>query len=473
MQRPTQDTAPRMAHVDSPQNVPTVAGSLIINSNHTFLMSQSQKYTDELIHFINASPTAYHVVSSIRKRLLTGGFYELDEKKKWDLERGRNYFVTRDGGGLIAFTLGKNETVADGFRMMGCHTDSPSLHVKPQPNHSEKGRSSIGVEVYGGPLLTTWFDRDLSLAGRVCITAEDGTLRTVLIDFARPLLTIPSLAIHLDREANTNKSIDKQKDITPFLSVGVDGNAVDLNALVKEQLHKEYPELHMSSIVSFDLFCYDHQKPTLSGARQEILCASRLDNQLSCHAGMRAMLDSDKSKNSMFLCYNHEENGSTSTSGAQGSFVDAVLDRISPTREEKFISLANSFLISMDNAHATHPNFPEKTEPQHQIYLNHGPVIKTNANNRYATNAVSCAIYKAIATEAGVQTQDFVMRNDMACGSTIGPTSAARLGVATVDVGAPTLAMHSIRELTGVLDPYYIYKVSLTYLQSNIHRMHG
>ena len=433
-------------------------------------MSQSQQYTNELIDFINASPTAYHVVATIRTRLLADGFYELDEKKKWDLSTGHSYFVMRDGGGLIAFTLGRDETVEDGFRIMGCHTDSPSLRVKPRPNQNKNGCSSIGAEVYGGPLLTTWFDRDLSLAGRVCLTTENGTLHTVLIDFARPLLTIPSLAIHLDREANTNKTIDKQKDITPFLSVGVEGDAVDLNTLVTEQLRKQYPDLHINDVLSYDLFCYDHQKPTLFGANNEMLSASRLDNQLSCHAGMRAMVDSDKNKNSMFLCYNHEENGSTSTSGAQGSFVDSVLDRISSMREQKYISLANSFLISMDNAHATHPNFPEKSEQQHLVGLNQGPVIKTNANNRYATCAVSCAIYKAIAAEAGVTVQDFVMRNDMACGSTIGPMSAARLGVATVDVGAPTLAMHSIRELTGALDPYYLYQVSLTYLQSNIHR---
>lgn len=433
-------------------------------------ISKSLHFTNDLMHFISASPTAYHVVSTIKKEISEHGFAELKEKSKWILQSGCGYFVERDQGGLIAFVLGQNETVTDGFRMLGCHTDSPSLHIKPQPLSSKNGYCSLGVELYGGSLLNTWFDRDLSIAGRVTLLSNVGQLHTMLIDFAKPLLTIPSLAIHFDRDANLNKSINAQKDIIPLLSLTSGDAVIDFTTMLEEQLHKEYPKLNVDKILSYDLFCYDFQSPSLLGLKGELLSASRLDNQLSCHSGLKAITNAPKNKNSMFLCYNHEENGSTSTSGAHSSFVDAIFDRIVSTNEDKYISLANSFFISMDNAHATHPNFPEKSDPQHQVLLGKGPVIKINAKNRYASNSTTSAVYKAIAQQAGVATQEFVMRNDMACGSTIGPTISAKLGVPTVDVGAPTLGMHSIREITGSSDPYELYKVSVEFLDSSIHR---
>lgn len=433
-------------------------------------MSKSLNFTNDLIRFISASPTAFHVVSTIKKELSRHNFIELNEKSKWVLQSGCGYFVERDQGGIIAFILGQNESIADGFRMLGCHTDSPGLHVKPQPIISKNGYCSLGVELYGGSLLNTWFDRDLSIAGRVTILSTEGALHNVLLDFAKPLLTIPSLAIHFDREANLNRTINAQKDIIPLLSLTAKDSTLDFTSMLVEQLQKESPKLNVDKILSYDLFCYDTQPPSLFGLNGELLAASRLDNQLSCHTGLKAITNAEKTKNSMLLCYNHEENGSTSTSGAHSSFVDSIFDRISSSREDKYICFANSFLISLDNAHATHPNFHEKSDTQHPVLLNNGPVIKINAKNRYASNATTSAVYKAIAERAGVATQEFVMRNDMGCGSTIGPTIAAKLGVPTVDVGAPTLGMHSIREITGSSDPYDLYKVSVEFLGSNTHR---
>ena len=295
-------------------------------------------------------------------------------------------------------------------------------------------------------------------------------MAVLLVNFSRPLLTIPSIAIHLNREANTKNSIDQQKHLPPIISQAINKQLPEFSFLLLDQLQLEHPKAVIKEILAFDLFCYDFQGPSYLGINNEFISSSRLDNLLSCHAGMTALAHADKSKNNFLFCANHEENGSTSATGAHGSFIDSVFERIVPDPEAKRITLSNSFLISMDNAHAAHPNFMDKMDPTHEIHLNKGPVIKLNANQRYATNSLSAAIYKHICKEANITPQEFVMRSDMPCGSTIGPITAARLGVKTIDIGAPSLAMHSIRELTGSCDPFLLYRSLGHFLSSDTHK---
>lgn len=435
-------------------------------------MTQST-YNKQLFSFLNNSPTPFHAVSNIESFLLDRNFLRLMENSRWKLERGSSYFVTREQGAIIAFTLGSREEPQQGFRMLAAHTDSPCLQVKPRPDIRTGSYHQLGVEVYGGSLLHPWFDRNLCLAGRVCCAMGEGGLGVFLVDFRRPLLTIPSIAIHLDREANTSNSLNKQNHLPPVFAQSVDRQLPDFSQSLLEQTRKEHPASDIKEIVSFDMFCYEFDPPVYLGVNREFISGSRLDNLLSCHAGMMGLGDGDRTRNCLLFCANHEENGSTSATGAYGSFVDSVLERIVSDPETRRICLSNSFLISTDNAHAAHPNFMDKSDSAHEINLNKGPVIKVNANQRYATNSLSGAIYKQICRAAGVTPQEFVMRSDMACGSTVGPITAARLGVSTIDVGAPTLAMHSIRELTGSKDPHMLFTTLAHFLNSDIHRQFG
>lgn len=429
------------------------------------MLTNSQDYNKDLFRFLQQSPTAFHATESIRKKLVKAGFKELDERKKWKLEKGNDYFVVRENSAICAFTLGKNQTLEDGFRMTASHNDSPGLQIKPAAAVDSPPYLQLGVEVYGSPLLHQWFDRDLGLAGRVCAQTGDDTYQEFLIDFNRPLLTIPTVAIHLDREANTNKSIDKQKLLPPLFAQNIGNQLPNIHNVLQERIKKQYPKSTISKILSFDLFCYDCQPPAFLGLESEFIAAGRLDNQLSCHAATTAVCNSSRSMNNLFICTNHEENGSTSTSGANSSFITDIFSRILPEPEQRHISFRNSFLISMDNAHAVHPNYKEKSDPNHSVNLNEGVVIKINANQRYATSSRSSARFKLIAEKAGVPVQEFVMRSDMPCGSTVGPMTAAKLGVETIDVGAPTFGMHSIREVTGSEDPFLLYQTIAEFLQ--------
>ena len=427
-------------------------------------------FNEKLFAFLFSSPTPFHAVTNIKDFLLKNNFLELHEKDRWLLKKGHSYFVSRDNAAAIAFTLGSDETDEQGFRMLAAHTDSPCLQIKPRADVKTGSFLQLGVEVYGGSLLAPWFDRDLSLAGRVCCQMANGDLSVLLINFLRPLLLIPSIAIHLDREANKNGGINQQKHLPPILCQSVEQQLPEFNALLLDQIKLEHPGVEVSEILSFDLFCYDFQQPVFTGARNEFISSARLDNLLSCFAGMTAMASAEKTKNSLLFCANHEENGSTSTTGANSSFLDSVLSRIMPDTISRKIAFSNSFLISMDNAHAVHPNFMDKIDPNHEIVLNKGPVIKINANQRYATSSITSAVYKMICREAGITPQEFVMRSDLPCGSTIGPITSALHGIRTVDVGAASLAMHSIREHTGSSDPYLLNQTIEQFLKSDIHR---
>lgn len=428
------------------------------------------QHNSTLFDFLEASPTPFHAIEELEKNFNANGFIKLHENESWSLEKGKSYYVARQQGAMVAFTLGEKEDETDGFRIITAHSDSPCLQVKPTPNYDKKGYSQLGVEVYGGSLLAPWFDRDLTLAGRVCCKLEDGSLQVFLVNFKRPLLTIPSIAIHLNRDANTSNSINKQKDLPPIMGLVNGDNKTDLTRLLIDYVDSNFEVGKINQIHSFDLFCVDTQKPSFLGTNNEFISAARLDNLLSAHSCMNAIIRTSKEKNSLFYIANHEENGSMSSTGAQGSFINSVLERIIPNNENRQISYSNSLLISVDNAHATHPNASDTMDPCHDIELNKGVVIKVNANQRYTTNSISSAIYKEICVEAGVTSQEFVMRSDMPCGSTIGPLTAARLGVQALDIGAPTLGMHSIRELTGDKDPEMLFQTLVQFLSSDIHK---
>jgi len=416
-------------------------------------------YLQSLFSFIDQSPTAFHVATNTAAALEQAGFHRLYETDSWQGLGSGDYYVLRNDAGLIAFTHTHETTIPRPLRMAGAHTDSPGLRVKPQPLQLHQGCLQLGVEVYGGALLAPWFDRNLSLAGRVGWGAADGGLHSSLIDCRRPIATIPSLAIHLDREANNGHAINKQTDLLPLLALSAEASAPLFTDWLKGELLAQSPPLPVERILDFDLFLYDTQALARIGLGGELITGSRLDNQLSCHALMQGLIQAKDRQPSLVVLNDHEEVGSVSTSGAQGPFLTAVLERLYPNPEQRRCILAGSFFVSADNAHAVHPNFAAKHDAEHLPRLNQGPVFKTNANQRYATNGLTASLFRRLCQLAEVPCQSFVMRNDMACGSTIGPLTAAEIGVATVDVGVPQLAMHSIRETVGHLDGWYLMRV--------------
>ena len=416
-----------------------------------------KQFNKKLFTFLDRSPTPFHAARSLAAMCDEAGLQQLHEGDEWQTVAGQGYFCIRDGGSFIAFRLAEEGVTNSPWRMAGAHTDSPCLQVKPLPLRSSSSYGQLGVEVYGSPLLSTWFDRDLSIGGRVTFVTGHDSIMTRLIDFERSVATIPNLAIHLDREANKDHTVERQKHLFPLFCQTGEEETVFADIL-REQLLVQYPDLSIKEVLNFDLFCYDPQKATHTGLSNEFISAGRLDNLVSCFVGARAILQKQTAGNCLLLCSNHEEIGSSTMAGAQGNFLSNVLERLMPDAQLRHRMLQHSFFVSLDNAHGLHPNFLEKYDLQHLPLLNHGPVIKYNSTQRYASTGSSAALYKFLAREAGVQTQDFVMNNDLACGSTIGPITASSLGVQTVDVGIPSLAMHSIRETIGTKDAHLLYQ---------------
>lgn len=420
------------------------------------------EFNTGLLGFLHRSPTPFHAVAVMREQLLAAGFSELDEADAWQVASRGRYLVTRNQSSLIAFRTGRRGMAEDGLRMVGAHTDSPCLKLKPNAVNETVGYVKFGVEVYGGVLLNPWFDRDLSLAGRVTLRDGRGALRSVLIDFERAIAIIPSLAIHLDREANEGRSINKQTMLPPVL--GLAGTKpFDLQALIKSELKKQHGALGRLDILDFELCFYGTQAPAMVGVAEEFIAAARLDNLLSCYTGTQAIIDSKADTAQLFIASDHEEVGSNSSAGARGNFLKSVLERLCGGDETYARTIARSLLVSTDNAHGIHPNFADKHDNRHGPVLNRGPVVKVNSNQSYATNSESAALFKHAAAQAKVAVQSFVTRTDMGCGSTIGPLTAAALGVRTVDVGVPTFAMHSIRELAGADDAHALYRALLAF----------
>lgn len=418
-------------------------------TRHTF---NRNTFNQELLTFLNQSPTPFHATREIAHRLNNAGFTALNERDAWQPGPGQKYYTTRNGSSIIAFTTGTGQYAEQGFRMVGAHTDSPCLKVKPNPSLQEKGCWQLSVEVYGGALLNPWFDRDLSLAGRLTWIDRQGQLHSSLIDFHDPIAIIPNLAIHLDRKANDAHPVNPQKDIPPILSLLKKNKEVDFMQQLTNRLKVEEPTSQPAEILDYELFFYDTQKAAIIGIEQDFIASARLDNLLSCFTGMQALQAADSDYPCLLVCNDHEEVGSQSAIGAQGSFLRNVLERIIGIGEPMTRTMQRSILISADNAHAVHPNYPDKHDDNHGPIMNQGPVIKINANQRYATTSETSALFKRICQKANLPIQSIVARTDMGCGSTIGPITAAELGVMTLDVGLPTLAMHSIRELAGTED---------------------
>jgi aspartyl aminopeptidase len=418
---------------------------------------------ERLLEFLRRSPTPWHAVGSMAARLEAAGFRRLDECDGWRLSPGERVYVTRNDSSIVALQLPEGELAA--LRMIGAHTDSPGLRLKPSAAQTSAGWLQLGVETYGGMLLAPWFDRDLGLAGRLHVRHPDGRLQGLLLSVDRPVAIIPSLAIHLDRDVNQGRPINAQTEMAPVFLQG--GGKADLERLLKGWVAEQHG-LDGVEILDFELGFHDMQPPARVGVEGELIASARLDNLLSCFIGLEALLSSDGKQGALLVANDHEEVGSASACGAQGPFLGDVLRRVNEQLggggEESFIRLVQaSRMISCDNAHALHPNFTDKHDAAHGPALNGGPVIKVNANQRYATNSATAAMFRDLCREAGVPVQTFVTRADMGCGSTIGPITATELGVPTLDVGAPQWAMHSIRETAGVRDVEYLTRALVAF----------
>ena len=420
-------------------------------------MSEHVQFNQKLIDFLDASVSKYHAVSEITKLLTQNGFMRLEERDSRSLEKGGKYFVVRNNSSIIGFVNGEISPQETGLSIVGAHTDSPSLMLKPNPIIRNSGYIQLGVEVYGGALLKPWFDRDLSISGRIFVRDKTGELSERLVDFENPIGFIPSLAIHLNRDANGNSPINAQTDILPILSQ--ENLSDDLTGSPLEELLKSQFMDPEDSLLAHDLYLYDTQPASVIGLSNEFIASRCLDNLVSCYAGIEALLGSSHGKLSMVVLNDHEEVGSLSTTGADGPFLESIIRRLCKSWidcDEEVVK-ARSMVLSCDNAHAVHPNFSDKHDPNHRPLLNRGIVIKYNAKQRYATDGFSAAFFKDLCEE-DIAVQSFVSRNDMPCGSTIGPLTAGKIGVRAIDIGISQLAMHSCREIIGARDPLYLYK---------------
>lgn len=411
----------------------------------------------DLLDFIDASPSPWHAVETCKARLDAAGFSPLSELDRWSLEVGGRYYVERGGASIIAFIIGDKPATETGLRLIGAHTDSPGLRLKPKPAENVGSMLRLGVEVYGGPILATFADRDLALAGRVNVRTTDG-FTSRLVRFDQPMLRLPNLAIHMNREVNeAGLKFNKQTEL-PLLMGIADETAAEarFRQAISERLGVE-PD----ALLTWELSAYDTQNGTFWGLDQEFVASRQLDNLASCHAALNALIATPQpAATCLVALFDHEEVGSESAAGAGGSFVADIVARLAGhaglDADDQRRVLARSFFISTDMAHAWHPNFPAAYEPGHHVLVNGGPVIKSNANQRYSTSAESAARFMAICDRAAVPCQQYAHRTDLGCGSTIGPMVAARLGITSVDIGSPMWAMHSIRESAGVLDHNYM-----------------
>lgn len=417
-------------------------------------------HIQDLGAYVSASPSSFHAAHEGGRRLDAAGFVRLDELAAWPTGAGR-YYIIRDGA-LVAWVMPETAGPTTGFHILGAHTDSPTFKLKPKPTTGAYGWLQAGVEVYGGPLLNSWLDRELRLAGRLVML--DGTEH---LTATRPLLRFPQLAIHLDRAVNDGLTLDKQRHMNPVWGLG-DPAGADLLAVLAAQVPGG--AVDPSRIGGYDVVIADTQAPAVFGANSEFFASGRLDNLSATHAGLTALIHHAGSSATagtpiaVLAAFDHEEIGSNSRSGACGPILEDVLTRISDglgaTVSQRCQALAASFCVSADAGHAVHPNYPERHDPANHPVLNGGPLLKINANQRYATDAAGAALWARLCGEAGVSYQEFVSNNVMPCGSTIGPLTATRLGIRTVDVGVPLLSMHSARELCGVEDPWRLALVT-------------
>jgi aspartyl aminopeptidase len=425
---------------------------------HTF---DTDSEATSLCAFVDASPSPFHACAEAGRRLEAAGFSLLTETDGFPTGRGRYYLIR--GGSLIAWSSEAAGGPATPFRIVGAHTDSPNLRIKPQPDLARAGWQLLGVEFYGGPLFNSWLDRDLGLSGRVAVRGDTG-VETRLVTINEPLLRVAQLAVHLDRGANESLALNPQQHLTPLWGLSTEPG--DFRGYLAAAVGAE-----AADVLSWDVMTHDLQPSRRIGRDLDLISAPRLDNLATCYAGLRALIDAAGAMTSggpastgtgtpsipVLVLFDHEEVGSQSERGAMSTLLPSVLERIVISadggRQDFHRALAGTVVASGDMAHATHPNYPEKHEPQHQIAINGGPVLKTNVKLRYATDSVGAAAFIMACDQAGVPVQHFVSRSDLPCGSTVGPMTAALIGATTVDFGAPMLSMHSARELCGAKDP--------------------
>lgn len=417
---------------------------------------------EQLLHFLDASPNNFFAVQTLKNELLANGYTQLNAGDAWELKQGGKYFVTKNDSSLFAFVPGTEKIAEAGFKLICAHCDSPSFRIKPHPEMlTEAGVLKLNTEVYGGPILYTWFDRPLSLAGRV-ILKSDNPLRpaTRLVNIERPILFIPHLAIHMNRAVNEGNPLSKQKDMLPVLTI------------VREQFEKENyllnliaQELHVApeEVLDFDLTLYEFQKGCLVGLNEEFISSGRLDDLAMVHAGLQALLNTDAGKQTKVLAiFDNEETGSGTKQGAASPVLRNIMERIilslGGKTEDFYRAIDHSFMISGDMAHALHPNYPEKHDPTNHPVMGGGPVIKIHANQKYLSDADSTAVFETICKLAGVPCQKFVNHSDMVGGSTLGNILTSQMEMRGVDIGNPMWAMHSVRETAGVKDHSYVIR---------------
>ncbi|XP_065185228.1 aspartyl aminopeptidase-like [Sycon ciliatum] len=433
-----------------------------------------------LVTFINASPSPYHVVNQCKQSLKTAGFVEISEKESWSIKPNGKYFVTRNQSTLVAFSVGGQFKPGNGFSIVGSHTDSPCPRLKPITRKTKEGYLCVGVEYYGGGIWSTWFDRDLTVAGRVVVREASGDsmkLHSKLIHIEKPIMRIPHMAIHLQREMNEKFNPNRETEMVPVLAMSITEKlnsqatancaAKPKDAQYENQAQKHHPLLikllsdklgcQAEDILDFELYVCDTQPGVIGGALDEFIFCPRLDNQVNCFTSLEALVNAnglEKDPNvRVITLYDNEEVGSQSAQGAGSSLTEQILRRLSASTENPVAfeeSISRSLLVSADQVHACHPNYAHKHEEDLRPSLHDGPIIKFNGNQRYATTAISAAVLREAGRRCGVRVGDVAVRNDSSCGSTIGPILAAKLGMRTVDTGTPQLSMHSVREMAGV-----------------------
>ena len=427
------------------------------------MVSRVTAVIDDLLAFLRASPTPFHAVDEGRRRLEAAGFRRLDEADRWDRLAAGAYYVTSSGTNLFAFVLPAPDQRTR-FRITGAHTDSPNLRLKPNPEYTAEGYAQLGVEVYGGVLLNSWLDRDLGIAGRVLVKGDGGAIQSHLVCIDRPLLRVPQLAIHLEREVNDKGLIlNRQEHLAPVLGLA-GGGAAALGKLIAEAA-----QVAADRVVGHELMLFDLAAPCLGGQSNEFIFSARLDNLAMCHASLSAIAPLGRAGGtsgiSVIALFDHEEVGSASAAGASSSVLPRILERLVPDREAFHQACARSTCVSADMSHAVHPNYAAKHEPRHKPQINGGPVIKTNTQQRYATTPATAAMFAELCREEDVPVQHYAHRTDLPCGSTIGPITSTLLGIATVDVGNAMLSMHSAREMGGSRDPELMTRVLARYLR--------
>ncbi len=422
----------------------------------------------EMLNFIKKSPSAFHAVEEIKNELISNGFTELSEGKKWDIEKGKKYFVTRNLSSIIAFKTG--EDLEDySFNIVASHGDSPNFKIKDNYKIETKNKYiQLNAEKYGGMIYSSWFDRPLSVAGRIVIK-KGNSIESRLVNIDRDLVIIPNVAIHINREINSAMKYNEQVDLMPLYGSSCAGEC-DLMDVVAE-----FSNVQKDNIISSDLYLYNRMKPSIWGGSCEFLSSPRLDNLQCAYATLKGFMQGYNSKSvSVYCCFDNEEVGSGTKQGAASTFLPDVLKRINSSLgkadEEYLCALASSFMVSADNAHAVHPNHPEKSDPSNGVYMNEGVVIKHNANQKYTTDSVSCAVFKLLCKNAGVKYQHYSNRSDMPGGSTLGNIASLNVSINTVDVGLAQLAMHSSYETAGIMDTYSMVCVIKEFFNSHIEQ---